>query len=76
MRIWSATALVAVVVMVGSVGVGAWYTAVAVIEGNVEAMLVRFVAASLLGAYFLVLFRTARSQSHRRPPARGLPRRT
>ena len=57
---WDITTAVALVAVLGSAVVGAWATAQSVIEGDVAGTVFRFGAASLLGAYYFVLFRTAR----------------
>jgi hypothetical protein len=59
---WDITTAVALVAVLGSAVVGAWATAQSVIEGDVAGTVFRFGAASLLGAYYFVLFRTARRQ--------------
>ncbi len=62
---WGLTSMVALVATVGSALVGAWFTGQAVAAGDLTAMIVRFVAAAVLGSYYLVLFRTARHQTRR-----------
>lgn len=59
---WGITTIIAVLALVGSACVGAWATASAVVDGDVAGTLVRFGAATVLGTYYFVLYRTARRQ--------------
>ncbi len=59
---WGVTALSALIVMMGVVALGAWWVAQAVQDGDPAGTLLRFLLTSVAGTYYLVLFRTARSQ--------------
>jgi TRAP-type mannitol/chloroaromatic compound transport system permease large subunit len=64
-KVWGLTSIVASIVVLGSIAVGAWSTGQAVVAGDVGAMVLRFAAASILGAYALIWYRTARLQQRR-----------
>lgn len=56
---WDVTVVVAALVVVGAVGVGAVLTGRAIMDGSVAGSLWRFAAATAIGTYYLVLYRTA-----------------
>lgn len=63
---WDVTVFTSVMIVVASVGYGAWLTAQAMMDGDVAGSLVRFAASTLIGTYYLILYRTAQRQRRRR----------
>ncbi len=67
---WDVSVIVAAMIVMASVGYGSWLTALAIMDGDVSGSLLRFSASALIGAYYLVLYRTAQRQrrgQRRRP---------
>ncbi len=64
---WDISTIVSVLVIAASVGYGGWLTAHSILDGDVAGSLVRFAAATLIGTYYLVLYRI----SHRRRTRRS-----
>ncbi len=62
---WEVSVIVSVMIVASSVGYGAWMTAQAIMDGDVAGSLLRFAAATLIGTYYLILYRTAQRQRRR-----------
>jgi hypothetical protein len=58
----SLLSIVLVVITLGVVVAGAWWTARAVVEGNAAGNLWRFICVSIVGAYYLTLLRFTRGR--------------
>ncbi|MEZ5227304.1 MAG: hypothetical protein R2710_11700 [Acidimicrobiales bacterium] len=63
---WDVTVFVSAMIVVTSIGYGTWMTAQAIMDGNVAGSLLRFAASTLIGTYYLILYRTAQRQRRRR----------
>ena len=57
---WRTLSAVSLLIMVAVVCLGAWWTATAAHSGDTAGTLLRFSLASVFGAYYLMLYRTAR----------------
>lgn len=62
---WNVVSIAAFLTMVGVVVGGTWWTISAYWAGDTAGTLLRFCLASLLGAYYLVLYRTSKVQPRR-----------
>ncbi len=62
---WNVVTVTALLTMVGVMVGGTWWTVSAYWSGNTAGTLLRFGLASFLGAYYFVLYRTAKGQPRR-----------
>lgn len=62
---WGFASISALLLALVAVGLGSWWTARAVIDGDPAGTLLRFALSAVAGVYYMTLFRTSRRQAFR-----------